>query len=100
MNVIVKYLATIGLALIGKLVPSLKSFLVNFIKSDVGNLAKDAVAYSETMTDATGIEKRDAAVAKLKVDLAAAGHDVTEFSASLLNMLIESALQALVLKLE
>ncbi|SDE83303.1 phage holin, LLH family [Terriglobus roseus] len=99
MNIIVKYLATIGLALIGKLVPSLKSFLVNFIKSDVGTLAKDAVAYAETLTGATGVEKRDAAVAKLKEDLASAGHDVSEFSASLLNMLIESALQAVVLKL-
>ncbi len=46
MNPILKYLATIGLALIGKLVPSLKTFLVTFIKSDVGSLAKDAVAYA------------------------------------------------------
>lgn len=81
----------------GQLQISLESFLKSFVQDDLGKLAVDAVNYAQTFPGfaaSTDIEKRNAAKSKLKTDLEAAGHDITKFTESLLNFLIETALQA------
>lgn len=74
---------------------SLASSLESLAKDSVGKLAIDAVQWVEAelpgTTDATA--KRDAAVAKLKEDLATAGHSLETFGLSVLNMLVELAVQ-------
>jgi hypothetical protein len=92
---ILHYFGNFFKALVGQLKVTVEAFLKNFVQTDLGNFAVDAVAYIEaTLEGATGIEKRDAAVAKFLVDAAAAGHDIASFSKSLVIFFIESALQA------
>lgn len=89
------YFKNIGLSVIGQLKASVASFLNDFIKDDLGTIAVDAVTYiNDSMPNASGADKREAAKAKLLADLKAAGHDVTAFGESVLNFLIETALQA------
>lgn len=59
------------------------------LKTDLGILAKDAVLASEVLVGSA--EKRAAAVSKLGTDALAAGKTVP---ASLLNLLVELAVQA------
>lgn len=73
--------------------------ITSFIKTDLGQLAIDAVEYVQAnMPGATGIERRDAAVAKLKTDAATAGKDLSAFAKSTIIWFVETALQALVAK--
>ena len=70
-----------------------------FVETDLGALAVDAVQFVEaSLPGATGTEKRDAAVAKLKADAATAGKDLSAFALSTLNWFIETALQFVVAK--
>ena len=73
--------------------------LVAFVETDIGALAVDAVEFvSASMPGATGVEKRDAAVAKLKADALAAGKDLASLAVSTLNWFVETALQAVLAK--
>ncbi len=73
--------------------------ITSFIKTDLGLLAIDAVEYVQAaMPGATGPEKRDAAVAKLKTDAATAGKDLSAFAKSTIIWFVETALQAVVAK--
>lgn len=94
-SIVGRYLFTILKAIGGQVGVKLLDFLRSFVKDQLGVLATDAVNYAEaSMPGASGTEKRDAAVAKLKEDLAAAGKDVSSFSVSTLNFAVEAALQA------
>jgi hypothetical protein len=64
--------------------------IVAFIKTDVGQLAVDAVQYASTLVGDSNT-LRAAAVAKLEADLKTAGKDLTAFSESVLNLFIEMA---------
>jgi len=89
------YFKKIGLSLIGQLKASVASFLNDFVKDDLGALAVDAVNFAEaSLPNAAGSDKKEAAIAKLKEDAGKAGHDLTTFGGSVLNFLIETALQA------
>lgn len=89
------YFAGLFMAIIGQLGIKTAQFLKDFAEEDLGKSAIDAVEYVEaSIPGAGGVEKRDAAVAKLKTDAAMAGHDITAFATSTLNWLIETALQA------
>jgi len=89
------YFKHLGLSLFGQLKASIASFLNDFVTQDLGKLAVDAVEYVQaSLPNATGDEKRAAAKAKLVADLKAAGHDAEQFGESVLNFLIEAALQA------
>lgn len=73
--------------------------IANFVRTDVGQLAVDAVEYVEaSLPGGTGVEKRDAAVAKLKADAASAGKDLSGLALSTLIWFIETALQWVVAK--
>jgi hypothetical protein len=66
--------------------------IVAFVKTDVGQLAVDAVQYASTIGGGqTNDQLRAAAVAKLKQDLVTAGKDLTAFGESVLNLFIEMA---------
>ena len=70
-----------------------------FVKTDIGQLAVDAVDYVEAkLAGASGAEKRDAAIAKLKEDATAAGKNLSAFAKSTVNWFIETALQSIVAK--
>lgn len=57
--------------------------ITSFVKTDLGQLALDAVEYVQAaLPGVTGPEKRDAAVAKLKEDAATAGKDLSAFAKS------------------
>jgi hypothetical protein len=94
-NSIGSYFKALGLSLFGQLKASIASFLNDFVKDDLGKLAVDAVTYvNDSMPNSPSNDKRDAAKAKLIADLKAAGHDVSVFGESVLNFLIEAAVQA------
>lgn len=83
--------------LFGQLKTSVVTFLESFVKTDLGALAGDAVAYVESAlpgTAETDTAKRDAAKAKFIADAKTAGHDISAFGESILNFLIETAYQA------
>lgn len=91
------YFENLGKSLFGQLKVSVQTFLQQFIITDLGKLAIDAVSYAEAAVKpgaADSVAIRDAAVAKFKADALAAGHDVEAFGQSLLIFLIESAYQA------
>lgn len=91
------YFAALGKSLVGQLKISVQTFLQQFVITDLGKLAVDAVAYAEATVKPTGADSvaiRNAAIAKFKTDAVAAGHDVAVFGQSLLVFLIESAYQA------
>lgn len=68
--------------------------LVDFVHTDIGKLAVDAVEFVEvSLPGGDGVTKRDAAVAKLKADAIAAGKDLTTIATSALNTFVEMALQ-------
>lgn len=93
------YILNIFKGIAGQLGENTAQFLESFANTDLGNLAIDAVTYVEgALQGASGVEKRDAAVAKLKADAATAGHDLSSFAVSTLNFLIETALQVVVAK--
>jgi len=89
------YFKNLGLSLLGQLKVNVAAFLNSFIKDDLGKLAVDAVAYASTLTDKSGEDKKAAAKAKFLEDAKAAGHDITNFTESVLNFLIEAGYQAL-----
>ena len=71
---------------------ALEGGIVAFIKTDVGQLALDAIEYaSELPAGTSDDELRAAAVAKLKADLVTAGKDITKIGESVLNLFIEAA---------
>jgi hypothetical protein len=89
------YLLNVLKALSGQLAIKTEAFLRQFVKDDISKLAIDAVVFVQSsMPNADGDSKRTAAVAKLKADLAAAGHDVESFALSTLHWLVETALQS------
>lgn len=89
------YFKKLGLSIIGQLKSSVASFLNDFVKDDLGTLAVDAVNFAEaSLPNAGGADKKAAAIAKLKEDAAKAGHDLETFGQSVLNFLVETALQA------
>lgn len=89
------YLFNVLKALGGQLKIKLIDFLKSFTRDHLGQLAVDAVnAVELSMPNASGTEKRDAAVANLKQDLATAGYDVKTFALSTLNFAVEAALQS------
>jgi hypothetical protein len=89
------YLLNFLKAIGGQLKITVATFLKSFAAEDLGKLAIDAVAYVEaSMEGADGAAKRDAAAQKFVADAKAAGQDVENFSKSLVNFFIESALQA------
>lgn len=74
--------------------------VIDFVKTDIGALAVDAVEYAQVaLPNGGSVEKRDAAVAKLKADAIAAGKDITGVAESALNTFIELALQFVLAKL-
>ncbi len=87
------YFVNIFKSLFGQLGLQISQFLHDFILTDVGKIALDAVAWAASEGQ-TGQAARDAAKQKLLDDLKAAGKDVEAFSESLLNFFIESAYQA------
>lgn len=94
-SAVLHYFENFFRALAGQLKITVTTFLKDFVKEDLGKLAVDAVEYVESSLEgATGIEKRDAAVAKLIADATAAGVDLTKFAKSTLIFFVESALQA------
>ena len=74
--------------------PVFSSFLTNFIETDLGKLAVDAVNYAAALPDASGSDKQEAAKTQLLNDAEAAGHDLSTAATSFINFLIETALQA------
>jgi hypothetical protein len=73
--------------------------VTTFVKTDLGLLAVDAVEYVEAaLPGAAGVDKRDAAIAKLKADAATAGKDLSAFAKSTLIWFVETALQFVVSK--
>lgn len=89
------YFLTFFKAIAGQLGVKTAQFLESFVTEDLGKLAVDAVAFvGAEIPGASDVEKRDAAVAKLKTDAIAAGHDVENFATSTWNWLVETALQA------
>jgi glycerol-3-phosphate cytidylyltransferase-like family protein len=74
--------------------------VIEFVKTDIGALAVDAVEYVRVaLPNGGSVEKRDAAVAKLKADAIAAGKDITGVAESALNTFIELALQFVLAKI-
>lgn len=67
-----------------------------FLKDDVGKLAIDAVNYAATFTDEDGDGKREISRNQLVRDAEKAGNDLVNAGDSLLNFLIEAALQAVI----
>lgn len=91
-----RYLLNILKAIGGQLKVKLIDYLKTFTKDHLGQLAVDAVqAIEAQMPNASGTEKRDAAVSRLKADLQSAGYDLKNFGLSTLNFAVESALQAI-----
>jgi hypothetical protein len=83
--------------LFGQIKTTVSTFLVSFVETDLGIAAVDAVNFVKIEVAPNTADKnalRDAAVAKLKSDLTKAGKDVSSFSQSFLNFLVESAYQA------
>jgi len=70
---------------------AIEAGIVAFIKTDIGQLAVDAVQYASTLIGKSNDQLRAAAVAKLKTDLETAGKDLTAFGESTLNLFIEMA---------
>jgi len=93
-KIVLGYLSGVLKALGGQLKVKLIDWLKSYAVDELGILAIDAVNYANTLIGSAGDEKKAAAKSKLLADLKAAGKDVESFSESLLNFLIESALQA------
>lgn len=88
------YLSAIGMAIGAHLKVGLTQFLQSFPLDDLGKLAVDAVTFVETsIPGESDVAKRDAAIAKFKIDASAAGHDILTWGDSLFNFFIETALQ-------
>ena len=85
--------------ILGQAEASAVEFLKEFAKTDLGNLAIDAVSVAENLVNATGDEKRAAAIAQLLTDATKAGIDLVSFGKSEINFIIETALQAFKAKL-
>lgn len=85
------YFVGLGEALIGSAAAkSLEAGIVNFVKTDVGGLAIDAVEYASTLGVANA-DAHAAAVTKFKSDLTAAGHDITTLATSTADLFIQVA---------
>ncbi|HEY6018473.1 MAG TPA: hypothetical protein VIY48_00800 [Candidatus Paceibacterota bacterium] len=70
-----------------------------FVKTDIGELALDAVAYVNTkMPGSPSADKQAAARDKLVSDAKASGKDLSSLATSTLNWFVETALQALLAK--
>lgn len=83
-----------------QLVAALSNFLTTFVHDDLGALFADAVELIQTsMPDASGEDKKAAALAKVKADAQKAGGDLLKefeaLSSSLENFFLESAVQTL-----
>lgn len=91
---ILGYLKTFFLALFGLVKANVLSYLKDFAKNQLGVLATDAVQFAEAaLPNAGGAEKLAAAKEKFLTDATAAGIDLSKFGASMVNFLLESALQ-------
>ena len=97
------YFANIATTIEDAAKPVFSSFLTNFIETDLGKLAVDAVNYADTWAQQTAStstqtptseEKQEAAKTQLLNDAEAAGHDLSTAATSFVNFLIETALQA------
>ena len=88
------YFAKIATTIEDEAKPVFSSLLTNFVETDLGKLAIDAVNYAATLTDESDDGKRDAAKTQLLNDAEAAGHDLSTGATSFINFLIETALQA------
>ena len=88
------YFVGIFHGLIGKAAVSLATATAQFITTDVGKLAFDAVAYVATVPQQSEVAARDAAKAKFIADAKAAGHDLAALGESQLNLFIELAYSA------
>jgi|ERR1700743_527576 len=80
--------------ILGQAKASAIAFFKEFVQTDLGKLAVDAVAAADTLVNATGDEKKAAAIAQLIADAGKAGMDLVNFGKSELNFIIETALQA------
>jgi len=89
------YIESVFKGLAGQALQSAKDFVVNFIKTDLGQDALAAVEYAETLANASGPDKQAAARQHLIDLLKQSGKDVANFATSELNWFIETALQAL-----
>ena len=88
------YFSGVFKGLIGHAAVSLEAAVVEFVKTDVGHLALDAVSYASTLTGQSNQQLRDAARTKLIADLKAAGKDAATIAESQLNLFIEMAYTA------
>ena len=88
------YFGGVFKGLIGQAAVTLEKAVVEFIKTDVGQLALDAVTYASTLTGQSNQQLRDTARAKLIADLKAAGKDAATIAESQLNLFIEMAYTA------
>jgi len=89
-----KYFEGIGESLFGQLAPEIKTFLTNFVETDLGALAVAAVQeVNVSMPGAADDAKRAAAKAALISKAKAAGKDLLVFGESLLNFVVEAAVQ-------
>ena len=88
------YFANIATTIEDAAKPVFSSFLTNFIETDLGKLAVDAVTYAAALPDTTSDGKKEAATTQLLNDASAAGHDLSTAATSFINFLIETALQA------
>lgn len=96
LSAIGNYFKGIGGAFVGQLGNLIKDFLSKFLVQDVGKLAVAAAQAAEAeLPGAASADKKAAAIANLKVALSDAGHDLATFSESLLNFLIEAAVQVI-----
>jgi hypothetical protein len=95
-SVVENYFGNLGKSLIGNLKTSIGTFLKSFVENDLGALASAAVQEVEvSLPGAASVAKRDAAKQNLLLKLKTAGEDITTFSESVLNFLVETGVQAL-----
>ncbi len=70
---------------------TLEQAVLDFVKTDVGKLALDAVNIASAMPITGNDQIRAAAVAQLRTDLGKAGKDASTLATSTLNLFIELA---------
>ena len=88
---ILTYAETLGEDVVSKI----KSSLTNFVATDLGTLAVDAVNLVEAeMAESSGSDKLDAAKTKILNDAGQSIKDLLADGDAILNYAVESALQA------
>ena len=90
---ILTYAETLGTEVVAKI----KSELSDFVATDLGTLAVDAVNFVEAdLAGSSGTDKLDAAKTKILNDAGQALKDILAGGDALLNYAVETALQAVV----